>query len=392
MKTLVSLLFVGLILTLGCSKDSDDSGPAGVANNAPVIQSVNASPGEVSHEGSSSLVCIATDADRDTLTYSWMTRVGSISADGAEAVWTAPWDSGTYFIKVIVSDGVAIVADSIQVVVLANRPPIITSLSSSSGEILRGGLTSITCTATDEDEDNLSYVWTSSSGTIQGSGSIVQWRAPQASGTYRIKVVVSDGYYSDSDSIQVFIAPNRPPTISNLIANPMEVVHGGSSTLTCTASDDDGDNLSYTWTAQSGSFRGSGTSVLWEAPATSGVYWIKVAVDDGYDVDTDSVQLTVVPPNLPPARPYDPFPTNGESNAPTSLTLTWRCVDPDGDPITYDFYFGDYPPSLILRGLQTAQHQMDDLSSAVIYYWKIAAHDNHGNTSVSDTWHFSTHP
>ena len=194
MKPLAILLFFGLILTLGCSTNSEDSGPTGVANNAPVIQSVNASPGEVCHEGSSSLVCIATDADRDSLSYVWIARVGSISSDGAEAEWIAPWEAGTYFVKVTVNDGVALDVDSVQIIVLQNRPPVITSLSSGSEEIVHGSKTSIICTATDADDDNLTYEWFAQAGEIQGNGANAQWHAPISSGNYWIMVTVNDGF------------------------------------------------------------------------------------------------------------------------------------------------------------------------------------------------------
>jgi len=480
MKQFVLVLLFMMLVVFGCSKDDDNSTPTGVDNNAPVIQSIYASPEEVSHEGTSSLICVATDAERDTLIYSWTTRFGDISSEGAEAEWIAPWESGTYFVKITVNDGVALDVDSVQVVVMQNRTPVITNLTSGSDEISRGRLMPVTCTATDDDDDNLSYVWTCNSGTIQGSGASVQWQASQVSGIYWIKTVVGDGYASDSDSIQVSVTPNRSPIINDLIANPMEIVHGGNSSLTCTASDADGDNLNFVWTAQSGSIQGSGSNVQWRAPQNAGTYrigltvsdgtdavrdsvllrvlanrppiirsliasrvevvhegtseitctatdedgdnltytwfaragilqgsgasvrweapgslgdfWISVAVNDGYDIDADSVQLTVIPPNSPPGIPFDPFPINGSYIASSPVTFTWRCVDPDGDPITYDFYFGELPPSLFQRGLQTAEFRIEDLNPEVQYWWKVIAYDNHGNTSESARWHFYINP
>jgi hypothetical protein len=248
----------------------------------------------------------------------------------------------------------------------------------------------VTCVATDPDRDSLTYIWGARAGNLVGDGADVAWQAPVEQGSYWIRVTVNDGAAIVSDSVRITVLANRPPVIRGLIANPTEVVYGGSSTLTCTATDDDNDNLTYTWTPHSGTIQGSGSSVQWEAPNVTGVFWISVSVTDGFDSDIDSVQVNISPENSPPARPYDPYPINGTSSVPTTLTLTWRCVDPDGDPIKYDFYFGDSPPSLIQRDLESPQFRLDNLNSGGWYYWKVVAHDDHGNTATSDTWYFVT--
>ena len=383
-------LVVGLVLLFGCSDDSEDGGPTGVTNNAPIIHSISANPDELPHAGMTTVTCVATDPDRDSLTYIWGARTGNLVGDGSEIAWQAPVEQGSYWVRVTVNDGAAIASDSVRITVLVNSPPTIQSLVVNPPDVVHGGNALLSCTAVDYDGDNLTYTWTPRSGTITGSGSSVQWRAPQTLGVYWIKIAVSDGFDITIDSLQATVLANRPPVIRSLIANPTEVVHGASSTLTCTATDDDGDNLAYTWTPRSGTIQGSGYSVRWEAPQVTGAFWVKVAVNDNFDSVADSVQLTVAPPNSPPARPYDSFPTDGEYNAPTSLTLTWRCIDPDGDPIKFDFYFGDSPPSLIQRDLETASFRMENLNSGAYYYWKVVAHDDHGNTATSDTWYFHT--
>jgi hypothetical protein len=89
---------------------------------------------------------------------------------------------------------------------------------------------------------------------------------------------------------------NHAPTISSLTANPVSVFTGEVSTITCTASDPDGDTLTYTWTATGGTISGSGSSIFWTAPLSSGTYTITCTVSDGKSgSDTKNVNITVTP-------------------------------------------------------------------------------------------------
>ncbi len=384
MKSFAILLLIGLVLTVGCSKDSNDNGPTGTVNHPPVIQSINASPQEVARNHSASIVCVATDADRDTLTYAWSTRFGSVSADGAEADWQAPAEAGTYWVKVIVNDGVALDVDSVQVTVAPNRPPVIESLSSSSPDVGHGGTITITCAASDPDNDVLRYTWTPSAGSIQGSGASVSWRAPQNSGNYWIRLRVNDGSESAFDSVQVTVMANRTPVIQAVTANPSEVEFGETISLTCDASDADDDALTYTWNVQSGRISGRGNNVSWIAPNVSGTFWLSVGVNDGLATVTDTAVVTVVPSNTPPSSPYAPDPPDANFNyeQPLSLNLTWGCDDADGDSLEYDVYFGtdSQLESLIFvrRDLTSKVTRVTDLRSRQVYFWKVIVRDSRG--------------
>jgi hypothetical protein len=76
-------------------------------------------------------------------------------------------------------------------------------------------------------------------------------------------------------------AANQPPKISRLVANPSGISYGGKTTITCVATDSDGDSLQYSWTASEGSITGIGNVVTWIAPSRSGNSGIVVVVSDG---------------------------------------------------------------------------------------------------------------
>ncbi len=166
---------------------------------------------------------------------------------------------------------------------VANTLPVISSLGlTTEGEINPGMTAQLECIATDPDEDELSYTWSADSGALSGFGGNVAWTAPEELGTYTITVEVSDGDDIVTDQLAITVrAPNNPPTIESLTTDCPRVRQGHSGTLTCTASDPDGDELTYEWSAERGSISGEGAEVTWTAPNEYGTFLITVTVTDG---------------------------------------------------------------------------------------------------------------
>jgi len=74
---------------------------------------------------------------------------------------------------------------------------------------------------------------------------------------------------------------NHRPAITSLEAAPERVLPSGSCQIVCTASDRDGDELSYNWSASGGGIKGEGATVTWTAPDSEGSYNVTVTVTDG---------------------------------------------------------------------------------------------------------------
>ena len=164
--------------------------------------------------------------------------------------------------------------------------------------------------------------WQKSNGFFLGGG--VSWNVPQKS---------RDDFRTDSDAfgdffdwqvrigyhpgVRVYVPPppppvaaapppaapaNRPPTVT-AVCDPTTVEVGRSCTLTATGNDPDGDNLTYRWTAPSGTLANpTSRSTLWTAGQQEGPVQATVTVDDGKG-GTASAN-TIIQVTRPPVRNY----------------------------------------------------------------------------------------
>ncbi len=179
---------------------------------------------------------------------------------------------------------------------IANYPPRIKSLTQVSDTLTINDSTNIFCTAVDQDNDQLAYNWSSSGGTIEGSGSQITWKAPTVPGIYIITCTVSDSanQISFSDTLNIFNVINQIPTIIGMAAKPRKINIGSASSIQISATDPDNDILNYHWSSLYGNVSGNGSTINWTAPNTPGNYYVDCIVDDGKGgTATDSIELEV---------------------------------------------------------------------------------------------------
>jgi hypothetical protein len=73
---------------------------------------------------------------------------------------------------------------------------------------------------------------------------------------------------------------NQSPIITDIVSES-QVSPSTESPVICVATDPDGDNLTYTWSASGGVIKGQGNKVTWLAPEYPGDYLLSVRIDDG---------------------------------------------------------------------------------------------------------------
>jgi len=129
---------------------------------------------------------------------------------------------------------------------------------------------------------------------------------------------------------------NHPPAITSLEAESERVLPRGSCQIAYNASDPDGDELSYNWSANGGEITGEGATVTWTAPYFQGSYNITLTVSDGRGgEDTDYVIITVRA-NWPPT--ITSLIADADWTLPSgSLQVTCDASDPDDDELSYEW-------------------------------------------------------
>jgi len=118
-----------------------------------------------------------------------------------------------------------------------------------------------------------------------------------APGTYTINTIAEDndgGESSNQINVNLTAPVNNPPEITDLTVSATSVQQGGTVDLSCSATDIDGDSLTYSWISTGGNLSTTtGSNIVWTAPNINDTYTITVTVSDGQDSDTDSKVITV---------------------------------------------------------------------------------------------------
>jgi hypothetical protein len=151
----------------------------------------------------------------------------------------------------------------------------ITSLEAEVEWIAPLGSIGLTCIASGSD---LSYEWSTSGGTIAGTGTVVDWVAPEEVGMYDITVNVTGGEGGqDTASISLIASVGPPPGIEDLIvtadhkylkesAEGYKVGKAQNYSIECVASSNTSGNLTYEWSCTGGEIEGGGSVINWAAP------------------------------------------------------------------------------------------------------------------------------
>ncbi|MBF0292135.1 MAG: hypothetical protein HQK86_08270 [Nitrospinae bacterium] len=166
-----------------------------LAVNAPpvatlAVSNLSPKPGEAV-----TLTVTVTDPDTsDVHTFAWDGGGGSVSGSGSTVTWvgTVP---GDYTVSVIVRDGMGGMATLSAHISMINHPPVINSISSDKTTVKPGDVINLSCSATDPDNDPLTYYWENDKGWSAGgqNTSYTVGNLANPSVTITFTCIVSDG-------------------------------------------------------------------------------------------------------------------------------------------------------------------------------------------------------
>jgi outer membrane protein OmpA-like peptidoglycan-associated protein len=186
-------------------------------------------------------------------------------------------------------------------------PPVMLACAVAPATGFPGDPLTVTGTATNlNPKKTATYTWTSTGGTISGTGATVNLDTKDAApGSYSVKGHVSEGakpgQMADC-SADFTIKAFEPPTVS-CSANPSTVNPGDSSTITASGVSPQNRPLTYSYSASAGTISGtSSTATLATAGAAPGTINVTCnVVDDKGQTATAQTTVTVIAPPAPPA-------------------------------------------------------------------------------------------
>lgn len=245
--------------------------------------------------------------------------------------------------------------------------------------------------ASDSDGSIISYVWTKVSGSTVSLANTTTSKlsaSNMVAGTYSFRVTAKDNDgATDYDDVKVVVQStsttlNKAPVVS---AGSDKTTSNKGITIVGTASDPDGQIVSYHWTKVSGAnvyMNNTSTPKLWASGLTAGTYYFRLTVkDNGGLVKTDDMKLIVqsaLVSNTPPtvSAGSDKITSNN------GITIVGSASDTDGSIVSYHWTKVS-GPSVPLSNTSTTKLWVSKLISGT-YYFRLTVKDNQGAVRSDD--------
>ena len=172
---------------------------------------------------------------------------------------------------------------------------------------------------------------------------------------------VSDGELTDNASVSLFVnSVNDAPVLATL--DNVSFDEDSSGGVTLSATDIDGDNLTYSVTTGTDIVATlDGSDLSFSAPADSnGTENFTVSVTDGDLTDSQVLTVTIAAVNDTPVASTD---LSGETSEGVSITIQLSASDVDGDNLTYSLL------SDATNGSVTIEGQLCNIRSNRLLLW-----------------------
>lgn len=171
-----------------------------------------------------------------------------------------------------------------------------------------------------------------------------------------------------------------------------------------TSTDAEGNSISYkievsednSFTVLSNNETSFSQSAIIRLERGKAYYW-RIKAFDGIEESAYSpvVQFVTEGEGTSNHVPYAPAlvsPSNESEIEVADTVVTWSSSDVDGDPLTYDVYFGTDSASIakVADNQTESSYGLTGLSSGTKYYFKVVVKDDKGAASIGQIWNFTT--
>jgi len=229
----------------------------------------------------------------------------------------------------------------------ANQPPVLQPIGNK--EVDEGMELSFTLQAEDPEGDGLTFSYIDepemAGATLDPNTGVFAWTPPDgADGIYTVMFTVADDgspSASDQETIEITVGNvNHPPVFDdNAPASTYAALEGQTISFAVSATDPDGDTVSYGLTGLPGDAVFSNGVFTWATDfEDAGSYTLTfTATDDGSpsETTTQTVTLTVGAVNRAPVFNINAPAATYTANEGETITFSVSATDPDGDTVSY---------------------------------------------------------
>ncbi len=336
-------------------------------NQPPVIDSIVVDPDVLLPAEQGSIVVEAHDPDESELSYDYEATNGfevDVADMPSEATLIAPGDFGVEAELTVTVEDEAGAQDSqtVSIETRTNDDPVIESISAIPETLSPGETGTLSVVASDPDGDDVHYQWDAPEDweLVSDDEEEVEIIAPSEPGeTAVVEVIVTDGLGGEAtDDVVVSTNENQPPEINSIDVSPAQAQPGGEIELSVDATDPDGDELSYAWSAPDGwtMDNDDAAEMTLTAPDSYGeTAQIEIVVEDIYGATaTADVVVSTIENQGPQISSLTATPSQVEREGVVALEAV--ASHPQGDDLTYDW---DVPDNWTLVDDPAAPHSPD---------------------------------
>ena len=183
---------------------------------------------------------------------------------------------------------------------VSNYPPRIKALATEDTLVVATKTVTFYCTAEDRESTQLEYDWAVDGEPFEGDETL-NWQAPADTGFVTVICKATDeGELTDLDTLIIRVVEkiNYPPVIEKIKADDRILAPGSSTSVTCFASDPNGDEITYAWKTTEGQIEGEGEEIKYIAPVEKSDIYLVSTVSDVENASTaDSILILVRDPD-----------------------------------------------------------------------------------------------
>ncbi len=289
----------------------------------------------------------AIDPDNDSLSLTAeQLPINAVFADSGKGIGGLAFNpdftqAGSYSVRIIARSTTLVDTELVSITVTnTDRAPVITPVTPQT--VAEGGHLAVRVTASDPDGDLITLIaqqlplnasFVDSTG---GRGGLVFNPDFTQAGSYTVRIIANSTTLVDTELVSITVTgSDRPPVITPV--TPQTVAEGGNLTVRITATDPDGDPITFiaqqlplnaTFTDSTG---GVGRLVFNPDFTQAGSYTVRIIANSTTLADTELVSITVTNTDRPPViTPITPRTVAEGGHLAVRVTAT----DPDGDLIT----------------------------------------------------------